>query len=79
MLKQVAHQLAHLIGPVAHLMVRRAAAWTDDLDDLYWLLADRLADRDERAMLLEGRNRLMLPAPPANAAAFPVVTVSQPE
>src|SRR5262245_52678302 len=53
-LKQVERQLAHLVGPVAHLMVERAATWTDDLDDLYWILADRLADEGERVRLLEG-------------------------
>jgi len=58
-LKQVEHQLAQLVGPVAQLMVQRAAAWTDDLDDLYAILADRLADRGERAWLLDGRSSIV--------------------
>jgi hypothetical protein len=58
-LKQVEHQLAQLVGPVARLMVRRAAGWTDDLDDLYSILADRLADPDERAWLLDGRSSIV--------------------
>ena len=57
-LRQVEHQLAHRVGPVAHLIVKRAAAWTDDLDDLYRLLAERLADQEARAWLLAGRNML---------------------
>jgi hypothetical protein len=61
LLKQLEHRLAHLKGPVAHLMVRRAAAWTDDLDALYRILAERLASPEERAWLLAGLRPVPLP------------------
>lgn len=53
-LKQVERQLARIIGPVAKLMVRRAAASTADIDELYRILADKLTERDLRAVLLYG-------------------------
>jgi hypothetical protein len=67
-LRQVEHQLAHRVGPVAHLIVKRAAAGTDDLDDLYRLLAERLADQEARAWLLAGRNRMVAPVAKGSAA-----------
>ncbi|MGH8642306.1 MAG: protein kinase domain-containing protein [Burkholderiales bacterium] len=53
-LTQVERQLARIIGPVAKLMVRRAAASTTDIDELYRLLADKLTERDLHAVLLYG-------------------------
>src|SRR4029077_9374453 len=66
------HQLARLVGPVARLMVQRAAAWTDDLDHIYPILADRLADRDERAWLLDGRSSIV----PSRESALELTTVT---
>ncbi len=56
-LKQVERQLARIVGPVAKLMVRRAAAITADVDELYRILADKLTERDLRRVLLNGWNR----------------------
>ena len=53
-LKQVERQLARIVGPVAKLMVRRAAASTTDVDELYRILADKLTERDLRTVLLYG-------------------------
>ena len=69
LLKQLEHRLAHLKGPVAHLMVKRAAAWADDLDALYGLLAERLANPQERAWLLAGRNSMVQATAAADALA----------
>ena len=53
-LKQVERQLTRIIGPVAKLMVRRAAASTTDIDELYRILAHKLTERDLYAVLLYG-------------------------
>lgn len=57
-LERVERQLARLVGPVAKLMVRRAAAVTSDVDELYRILADKLTERDMRTVLLYGWNRM---------------------
>jgi eukaryotic-like serine/threonine-protein kinase len=62
-LRQVERQLARLVGPIATLMVKRAAAGTADVDTLYHVLAGQLTDQAERAVFLYGRNRLQ-GAPP---------------
>src|SRR5262245_16042376 len=53
-LHQVERQLARIIGPVAKLMVRRAAATTTDIDELYRILANKLTEMDLHAVLLYG-------------------------
>jgi serine/threonine-protein kinase len=53
-LKQVERQLARIIGPVAKLMVRRAAATTTDIDELYRILANKLTEMDLHAVILYG-------------------------
>ena len=53
-LKQAERRLAHVIGPVAGLMVRRAADATTDVDRLYRLLAETLDDGDRAAFLGAG-------------------------
>jgi serine/threonine-protein kinase len=57
-LKQIEQQLAAIVGPVAKVMVRRAAVGTSDLDRLYQTLGQNLANPDERAAFLAGRRRL---------------------
>jgi hypothetical protein len=61
-LKQIGRQLARLAGPIATLMVKRGAACTTDVDTLYRVLDEQLADRAERAVLLNGRNRIQTDA-----------------
>ena len=63
-------QLARLVGPVARVMVQRAAASTTDVGMLYDILAEKLADGDRAAFHAsahEGENSVVdptaLPAP----------------
>jgi eukaryotic-like serine/threonine-protein kinase len=71
-LRQIERQLARLVGPIATLMVKRAAAGTTDVDTLYRVLAGQLTDKAERAVFLYGRNRLQgVPPRETNTAAGP--------
>lgn len=70
-LTQVERQLARIIGPVAKLMVRRAAASTTDIDELYRLLADKLTEKDLHAVLLYGWLNKMLEFRPRENNATP--------
>ena len=70
MLRQAERQLARLVGPVARVMVQRAAASTTDVGMLYDILAEKLADGDRAAFHAsahEGENSVVhptaLPAP----------------
>jgi serine/threonine-protein kinase len=71
-LKQVEQQLMRLVGPVGKVMVRRGAAQTTDLDRLYRMLAENLADPQERSAFLAGRTQTAAantPSVPGAAAA----------
>ena len=57
-LKQIEHQLARFVGPVAKVMVKRGATSTGDVDRLYRLLADNLTEPGERTEFLAGRQKL---------------------
>jgi serine/threonine-protein kinase len=58
LLKQVEQQLARLVGPVAKVMVRRAATTTTDVNRLYRMLAENLTKPEERSAFLAGRLKL---------------------
>lgn len=62
-LKQIEQQLARLVGPVAKVMVHRAAGATTDISRLYRMLAEKLANADERSAFLAGRLKLQGVAP----------------
>jgi hypothetical protein len=70
-LRQAERALARLVGPVARVMVRRAAASTTDVGMLYEMLAEKLTDGDRAAFHAsahDGRtsvvvHRIALPAP----------------
>lgn len=53
-LAEVERQLVPLVGPVARILVRDAAATTASRQDLYQLLASRLPDPEERRRFLSG-------------------------
>jgi serine/threonine-protein kinase len=57
-LRKIEQQLSRIVGPVAKIMVRRGAARTTDIDQLYRALAADLSDAEERANFLAGRNQL---------------------
>ncbi len=65
-LKQIELQLMRYMGPVGKVMARRGAAQTTDIDRLYRMLAENLANPEERSAFLAGR----APAP-AQAEAAP--------
>ncbi len=67
-LKSVEEQLARTVGPVAKVMVKRAAQRTTDLDRLYTLIAETLASPEERNAFLANR--------PKRAPAQPQGTIS---
>jgi len=54
-LKQIEEQLARTVGPVAKVMVKRAAQRTTDLDKLYTLIAEALPTPEERNAFLANR------------------------
>jgi eukaryotic-like serine/threonine-protein kinase len=54
-LKQIEQQLARYVGPVARVLVRRGATQTTDVGQLYRMLAENLANPDERTAFLAGQ------------------------
>jgi len=68
-LKQIDEQLAHYLGPVAKVIVRRGAKSTKELDTLYALLAESLSTEEEKRAFQAGRARLIgvPPAQPENS------------
>lgn len=56
-LKKVEQQLAASVGPLARLMVKKAAKATTDPESLCSILADELEDPEERRKFLRGCNQ----------------------
>jgi len=54
-LKQVEQQLTQIVGPVARVMIKRAARMTTDLEKLYQILADDIANGEDRTSFLSKR------------------------
>jgi len=54
-LSTVEKQLAHYVGPMARVLVRKAATQTHDVAELYSLLAANIDDRDERQRFVAER------------------------
>jgi hypothetical protein len=57
-LKTVQEQLAQIIGPMAEILIKRAAMKSSSLDDLYQTLAEEIPGESERKQFLESKNRL---------------------
>ena len=74
-LKQVEHQLTRILGPVAKVLVRRAATNTTDIDRLYAFLAENLSSLEERSAFLSGRRELK-GVPPRQAGATTVTVMA---
>jgi eukaryotic-like serine/threonine-protein kinase len=55
LLQNVVQQLARFVGPLAKVLVRKAAARTKDLDGLYGQLASELDSDDDRRAFLAAR------------------------
>jgi serine/threonine-protein kinase len=73
-LKQVEAQLARFVGPVAKVMVKRAATDTTDIATLYALLADRLSNGDDKRAFLAGQVGMTRGSSPAPRASTPAAT-----
>jgi eukaryotic-like serine/threonine-protein kinase len=69
LLKQVEDQLARTVGPVAKVMVKRAAQRTTDIDKLYTLIAEALPSPEERNAFLANRPKRAPPAQQGTIAA----------
>ncbi|MEP6678650.1 MAG: serine/threonine-protein kinase [Betaproteobacteria bacterium] len=54
-LSTVERQLAHYVGPMAKVLVRKAATRTHDVAELYSLLAANIDDREERHRFVSAR------------------------
>jgi len=54
-LSTVERQLAHYVGPMAKVLVRKAATQTHDVAELYSLLAANIDDREERQRFVSTR------------------------
>src|SRR5437764_913210 len=48
-LSTVERNFAHYVGPVARVLVRKAATHAQDVNELYSMLASKISDNDERA------------------------------
>ena len=70
LLKAIEDHLARFVGPVAKVVVRRAARRTLDVDELYTALAETLGGPEERKSFLATRSQLA-GAPKKAAAAGP--------
>ena len=68
-LKQIEQQLARHVGPIAKVLVRRAATQTTDIDQLYRMLAADLANQEERAAFLAARPQAVVATAPVDAGA----------
>jgi len=53
-LRTVERQLAHFVGPMARVMIKKAAGQTTDVDELYSLLSESIADPIKRQQFCEG-------------------------
>ncbi|HXX85939.1 MAG TPA: serine/threonine-protein kinase [Casimicrobiaceae bacterium] len=52
-LRTVERRLAHYVGPMARVMIRKAASQTSDLGELYSLLSDNIQDPEQRRKFFE--------------------------
>jgi len=68
-LKQVEDQLARTVGPVAKVMVKRAAQRASDLDQLYTFISEALPTAEERTAFLANRPKRAPETPPGTLAA----------
>ena len=55
-LRTVERQLAHYVGPMARVMIRRAAEQTTDVDELYTRLAENISDPARRQQFFDEGN-----------------------
>lgn len=76
LLKQIDAQLARFVGPLAKVLVRRAARQTVDMDELYARLAETLGAEDRKTFMA---SRSALTRARAHAATLPDTAPLTPE
>lgn len=59
-LERLSKELAAFVGPIAHILVRRAAATSRSLDDLYQTLSQEISSVTKREQFLNGMQRAPL-------------------
>jgi TonB family protein len=57
-LQQISRELALRIGPIAAIVVKRAAAQCASVEDLYLKVAEEIDSREERSNFLQGRSTI---------------------
>ena len=57
--RRVERQLAHFVGPMAKVMIRKAVAKTTDLTELYALLSENIADEADRKRFNDGIQKVL--------------------
>ena len=62
-LQHLSRELALRIGPIAGIVVRRAASECDSLEELYVKVAEEIDSREEREKFLQGRGASASPTP----------------
>ena len=56
---RVERQLAHFVGPMAKVMMRKAVANTTDLTELYALLSENIADEADKKRFNDGMQKVL--------------------
>ena len=72
LLKSIERQLATFVGPLAHIMVKKVATVTTDLNVLYAKLADELEIAEERKAFLDARMSLNTQASGTSHSSFAI-------
>ncbi len=77
--QRVSRELALRIGPIAGIVVRRAASQCNSVEDLYLKVAEEIDSRDEREKFLQGRAPIpSIPPLPVGKDTTPASTPSGP-
>jgi serine/threonine-protein kinase len=71
-LQTVERQLAHFVGPMARIIVRKAAAKTGDTAELYTLASESISDVEDRRRFIEGVPGATQPEPSAFSGTHPI-------
>ena len=74
-LQTVERQLAQFVGPMAKIIVRKAAARTGDTSELYALASESIADAEDRRKFVEHIPGATHPEPAAASGTHPTISV----
>jgi len=75
LLKVIEGHLARFVGPVAKVMLKRAALQTTDVDSLYGILGEQLTAAEEQKQFLATRTKLPGAPPPKPLASTRTVAI----